>query len=250
MGPLLFNFDINDISTSVSCTPRLFADDTCLIVEDRNINDQNKKINTEISSLNKWMIANKLTLNFSKLNLISIQPKIRGHRANSSSISSPFVSNLPSISMSKYLGLVFEDSLSFELHINNLACKLSKAVGILLKVKVYLNASALCSLYYALFHCHIQCGIIPWGSTYKTYLKKLATLQNKAVKIVGNGTWNVRATPYYAKPKVLKLPELVKLGTAAFVYNYKSEQLPSTFQMYFTAFNNIHVKTYQSYLLL
>ena len=132
--------------------------------------------------------------------------------------------------------------MSFEPHINNLARKLSKAVGIFPKVKEYLNTSALCSLYYALFHCHIQYGIITWSSTYKTYLKKLATLQNKAVKIVGNGTWNDRATPYYAKLKILKLQDLVKLETAAFVYSYKSGQLPPTFQNYFTALNNIYVK--------
>ena len=107
---------------------------------------------------------------------------------------------------------------------------------------MYLNTSALCSLYYALFHCHFQCGIITWSSTYKTYLKKLVTLQNKAVKIVGNGTWNDRATPYYAKLKILKLQDLVKLETAAFIYNYKSVQLLSTFRNYFTALNKIHVK--------
>ena len=197
---------------------------------------------TEITLLDKWMIANKLTLNLSKSNLILIQPKSRGHRANSFLISSPIDSNLPTVSISKYLGLIFDNSLSFKPHINNLARKLSKAVGILSKVQVYLNTSALCSLCYALFHCHIQCGIINWSSTYKTYLQKLVILQNKAVKIVGNGTWNNRATPYYAKLKILKLQDLVKLETAAFVYNYKSGQLPSTFRNYFTALNNIHVK--------
>ena len=106
------------------------------------------------------MIANKLTFNLSKSNLILIKPKIRGHRTNLSLILSPFDSNLPSVSVSKYLGLIFDNSLSFEHHINNLARKLSKAVGILSKVKVYLNTSTLCSLYYALFHCHIQYEII------------------------------------------------------------------------------------------
>ena len=113
----------------------MFADDTCLIVDDKNINDLHKKITTKITSLNKWMIANKLTLNLSKSNLILIQPKSRGgHRTNLSLISSPTVSNLPSVSMSKYLGFIFDNSLSFEPHINNLARKLSKAVGILSKV--------------------------------------------------------------------------------------------------------------------
>ena len=75
LGPLLFNIYFNDISTSVSCTPRLFADDTCLIVDDKNINDLHKKITIEITSLNKRIIASKLTLNSSKTNLILIQPK-------------------------------------------------------------------------------------------------------------------------------------------------------------------------------
>ena len=188
------------------------------------------------------MLANKFILNLSKSNLLLLQPKSRGHRANLSLISFPFDSNFPSVSMSKYLDLIFDTFSSFESHINNLARKLSKAVGILSKVKVYLNTSALWSLYYALFHCHILCGIITWSSTYKTYLKKLVSLQNKAVKILGNGTWNDRATPYYVKLKILKLQDLVKLETAAFVYNYKSEKLPSTFRNYFTALNNIHVK--------
>ena len=46
----------------------------------------------------------------------------------------PVYSNLPSVSMSKYLGLIFDNFLSFEPHINNLARKLSKTVGILSKV--------------------------------------------------------------------------------------------------------------------
>ena len=144
--------------------------------------------------------------------------------------------------MSKYFGLIFDNSLSFEPHINSLTRKLSKAVGILSKVKVYLNTSVLSSLYYALFHCHIQSGIITWNFTYKTYLEKLASLENKAVKIVSNGTWNDRATPYYANLKILKLQDLVKLETAAFAYNHKSGKFPSTFQNYFTALNNIHAK--------
>ena len=48
--------------TCVSCTPRLFANDTCLIAEDKNINDLHKKITTENTSPNKWMIAIKPVL--------------------------------------------------------------------------------------------------------------------------------------------------------------------------------------------
>ena len=52
-------------------------------------------------------------------------------------------------------------------------------------LKPYLNTKALLGLYYIIFHSHLLYGLITWSSTFKTYLKKLSTLQNKAVKIVG-----------------------------------------------------------------
>ena len=50
---------------------------------------------------------------------------------------------------------------------------------------------------------------ISTSSTFKSYLKKLSTLQNKAVKIVRGGKYYDRATQFYAKLRVLKLVDMV-----------------------------------------
>ena len=117
--------------------------------------------------------------------------------------------------------------------INNLVKKLSKAVGILYEVKNFLNSQALLQLYYAIFHSHLQYGLIIWGSTFKTYLKKLIILQNKAIKIVGGGKYFDHATSYYSKTRILKLVDLLKLEKALFVFKYRSKALPSAFKSYF-----------------
>ena len=52
-----------------------------------------------------------------------------------------------SVETAKYLGIMFDNSLSFEKHINNLVKKLSKAVKILCKVKIFLNSQVLLQLY-------------------------------------------------------------------------------------------------------
>ena len=132
-----------------------------------------------------------------------------------------------SVETAKYLGITFDNRLSFEKHINNLVKKLSKAVGILRKVKNFLNSQALLQLYYAIFHSHIQYRLIIWGSTFKTYLKKLTILQNKAVKIVGGSKYFDHATPYYSKLRILKLVDLLKLEKALFGFKYRSKALPS-----------------------
>ena len=70
LGPLLFTIYINDISNSTNSALRLYADDTCLILQDDSISNLKYKIKGEINAVNKWMIANKLTLNMSKSNVI------------------------------------------------------------------------------------------------------------------------------------------------------------------------------------
>ena len=59
LGPLLFTIYINDISSSTNSAPRLYADDTCLILQDSSISNLKYKIKGKINAVNKWMIANK-----------------------------------------------------------------------------------------------------------------------------------------------------------------------------------------------
>ena len=237
LGPLLFTLYINDISNCTTCKPRLFADDTCLMLNNRNLSQLNSNIDEEITTVNNWMIANKLTLNIAKSSVILINSNNKNYN-NSNAQAYDLPSKLMSVETAKYLGVTFDNRLSFEKHIHNLVKKLSKAVGILCKVKNFLNSQALLQLYYAIFHSHLQYGLIIWGSTFKTYLKKLTTLQNKAVKIVGGGKYFDHATPYYSKLRILTLVDLLKLEKALFVFKYRSKAPPSAFKNYFSAVYN------------
>ena len=78
----------------------------------------------------------------------------------------------------KYLGVTYDESLSFDCHIKNLIKRLSRSVVFPAKVKSFLNTKALLNLYFAIFHSHLQYDLITRSSTFKSYLKKLSTLQN------------------------------------------------------------------------
>ena len=120
--------------------------------------------------------------------------------------------------------------------------KLSRAVGVLSKVKLFLNKSSLLSLYYGIFHSHLQYGILAWSATYKSYYNKIAIPQNKAVKIIGGGKWNDRATPFYAKLNILKLNDLIHFEKACFLFKHKFHKLPCVFNNYFNFTSNTHEK--------
>ena len=73
----------------------------------------------------------------------------------------------------KYLGFIIDNKLNFKHYINFVKTKISKSVGILGKLKYYLDLSSLLNLYYALIHSHLNYNFIMLGNTYSSYLTKL-----------------------------------------------------------------------------
>ena len=72
----------------------------------------------------------------------------------------------------KYLRITIDSGLKFNLHIKTLESKIARSIGIILKLKQLLLASAIRALYYSTIHAHLLYGIVIWGSTFKTYLGK------------------------------------------------------------------------------
>ena len=67
LGPLLFIIYVNDIcNISDLLFKILYADDTCVVAQGHNLEDLIGTLNTELSSLNEWLLCNKLTLNTKK----------------------------------------------------------------------------------------------------------------------------------------------------------------------------------------
>ena len=142
LGSFLFTLYINNISNCTFFTPRLFADNTCLILQHKKLADLNVKINTEIKAKEKYLIANKLTLNVSKSNLIVINSDSKNNKLTTDVIAL----KLSLVQNTKYLGVSFDNYLSFKNHITLLEKKLSRAVGIVAKAKPFRNRKALLSL--------------------------------------------------------------------------------------------------------
>ena len=67
LGPLLFLIYVNDIQNcACEAKLKLFADDTNLFVFGKSFSETSTKSNSLLSDLNKWFLANKLSLNIDK----------------------------------------------------------------------------------------------------------------------------------------------------------------------------------------
>ena len=94
-------------------------------------------------------------------------------------------------------------------------------------------------LHFALIHSQLVYRLIIWGSTYPSYLKKLAVLQNRAILQVGSGNCYQRVTPFFVLHDELKLIDLFRLKTAKFMNKFMHNKLPSSFSNYFMKTFNI-----------
>ena len=165
-----------------------------------------------------YKLINKLTINPHKYQIIVINPKIR--------------TIIPKFSLSfgdtliytakttKYLGIEIDDQLNFLPYTQKLQKKLSRYAGVLTKLKHCLPKSALIALYYGIVFLHPLYGIIIRGSTYPTYLNKLQTIQNKAIRAISGSGWHVHVTLLYYEHKILKVNAIYKIEFAKFMHKY------------------------------
>ena len=168
LGPLLFLLYINDLPNSSSkFSFRIFADDTNMFFSSNSSSELESVVNNELQLGLKYCALNKLSVNLKKTNYMLISSTRKSVHINVNNIAhKPFV---------KYLGIYIDEHLNWEpqtLHINS---KLAKNIGILYKVRNYVDLSVLKQLYYTLIYPYLNYGIMSWGNAYKTRLQRLQT---------------------------------------------------------------------------
>ena len=115
LGPLLFLVYINDLNKCIRfSTTRHFADDTNLLYiidqfKSRNRNPT-RKLNIDLKSLNHWLLANKISLNATKTELIYFRNKRT--EIPSSNIKLNGV-KLFGTNQVKYVGIIFDEHPTF-----------------------------------------------------------------------------------------------------------------------------------------
>ena len=72
----------------------------------------------------------------------------------------------------KYLGVLMDEHLNWKKQIANVTKKISRGIGILAKLRSYLDPKLLRNIYYCIVFSHLSYGVEAWGSACSTDLKK------------------------------------------------------------------------------
>ena len=239
LGPLLFIIYINDLHFALKfSTSSHFADDTCLIYSTKNPKTLETNLNYDLKKLNQWLLANRLSLNIDKTRLLLFHSK---HNKNQYDINIKLngVRLEPSRSV-KYLGVYLDDNLSWDIHIKELSKKLSRANGIMSKLRHYVPKSTILQIYYSLFFSHLSYGISVWSLTSKKNIDLVSILQKKCIRLMNSASYNDHTNPLFLENRLLKLNDIIVLNQLLLANLFNNKVLPDDLKFLFSRAVCIH----------
>ena len=241
LGPLLFLLYVNDIVNASSLLSFvLFADDTNIFYSHSSIETLVNTLNLELPKVSAWFKCNKLSLNINKTHFMHFKHP-NAHHAAGDSINI-MIDNLPLEQRrnSKFLGVIIDDGLTWNDHLRYVTTSISKGVGIIRKLKLFLPQKTLFLLYNTMVLPYITYCNIVWASCAKTKLTPILLLQKRALRICTGSSFLANSEPLFKKLKTLKVFDINTLQVAIFMFKYCNNQLPTSFQNLFTLNNTIH----------
>ena len=146
-GVFIIFLCINDLpNLSDTLFAILFADDTSVFLEGKDLVEITYILNAELAKLTIWLSASELIVNSCKSHFM-IFHRARHKKAD---INIPIIlnnTNLEQVAFTKFLGVIIDDKLTFERHIVYTKNKISKGLGIIIKARKNPNRESLLKLY-------------------------------------------------------------------------------------------------------
>lgn len=203
LGPLLFNIFINDLCRILKCEFLLFADDLKIYIKFRTQEDA-IRLQNDIDKLYEWSVINKLLLNIEKCHVVifsnKIVPSQQLYRINT----------LPLAQRSSVndLGVIFDDKLKFDEHVNSIVKKSNSMLGFIARTTTdFQNQACLKYLYNALVRSRLEYNTSVWNPYQSNHKGIIERVQRKYTRIV---FFKMRHEPqsYKERLKTLDMLEL------------------------------------------
>ena len=184
LGPLFFAMYINDIQYAVGAEGVwLFADDTALYMVNNDLQTLLSGIKEKIENLYKWCTCSKLTINSEKTHFILFHTVNKPIPNNLTEIVTTQAS-IKRVTEIKYLGLVLDEKLNYNEHVQSISNPLIKYFGIFNHIKYKVNDKTARQLYFAFVFSRLKYGVEIYGNCSERNINKLQTMQNKVLKLL------------------------------------------------------------------
>ena len=138
------------------------------------------------------------------------------------------------------IGVIIDEDFTWSAHINRVKIKIASSVGILSKLRYYVNIETLIQVYHALVGSRLHYAIICWGAAAQTTLHPIVVIQNRAIRFISKTSRYTRLDNAYLNLRLLKLDDIYRLKLVEFMHDYQQGKLPPFFSNFIQNVNEIH----------
>ena len=187
LGPLLFLVFVNDISQHIfTGTANLYADDTLIYCDGDTPKEVNDKLQKCIDEVSKWYASNNLVINTNKSNTMLVTSNYNAKNHDNQLCISLNGNKLQDVKDLTYLGVVIDNTLSWDTHVRKVCKTVSFIVSRLARLSNSLPKEVLLQIYNASIQPQIDYALTVWGITTDQNLHKVQRLQNYAARVITN----------------------------------------------------------------
>ena len=216
LGPLLFALYINDLPSVVDySTMDLYADDAELHYSHSDLGVVEAQVQSDLDKIARWISSSHLCLNVVKSTamLIGSRQRISGKSFNVS-IGGMALSQVDSV---RYLGVIIDPTLSWSLHITNIASRARSRLSSIFRYGT-LTPAVLCLLYSAfVLPLFDYCDVV-WCPTTAKFTALIERTHSKFMK---------KLPALYQSKFSFTLVERRKFHTAIQIFKSIHQKLPS-----------------------
>jgi hypothetical protein len=221
LGPLLFLIYINDIACAVkSSRLRLFADDSNMFIVANNVVELFKVANEELQLLNQWFLCNRLTVNYDKTNFMIFKPSALTDNAitcdNLRLIFGGLI--IQRIRVTKFLGILVDENLTWSAHVSQLISKVSSLIGIMCRKRHLLPFPCRKNIYFSLIYSQLVYGVEIYANAQKSVLKPLIIKCNSLLRVLQFKPRRTAIRDLYTTFNTLPVDLLHNLYTMSLMY--------------------------------
>ena len=155
LGPLLFLIYINDFAENFVSVSKLFADDTSIFSTVRDITRSITDLNQDLSTIKIGLFNGKWLLT----QILIKKPQRLFSPTKRNLLTTPLYFNdstIVSSSIQKHLGLVLDEKLTFDHHLNEKISKANMGISLIKRLHKYLPRKSLLCIYKYFVRSHLD----------------------------------------------------------------------------------------------
>ena len=223
LGPTIFNVYTQDLKDTTIGDVICFADDTNVVMSDRDPNQLIRNMSNELSKIQRYMTENTLMLNKNKSNYLIFRPK-RTKKIDITEKMHIDGEAIEKVTSARFLGIWIDDQLNFQKQYEILHNKLNDTLKALRAVRSLMNYRSKLLIYHSLFQSHVNyCAIAYFDKFNKSQINNLLVLQKQAIRAIFQTKRNVHTQKLFQLANITPIDKIYETEATKFVFQYVSD---------------------------